>query len=271
MHLKIGDLLRIEDPETALEQYQEGLRTLEAMPLEERGKPAISRLRAQFLRKTGGALSDLTQWNEAESYLRRAMSMFEEFLATDPQDHRAKFDVATTSETFLHYYEGQKDWKRALPLAQRMNSIANELIREEPGGLTWRIARGYYEFQYAKVLGQMGNTERAAAVGAEGLRELGGIADSREATAQSFELASEAFARIEPPRLRDSKRAVRYAQAFARMRPAGDPVALYRLAVALGAAGGAAAVEAAHNALASLPAPRNGRVPQIRGELEAIH
>jgi tetratricopeptide (TPR) repeat protein len=275
MDLKIGDLLRIEDPETALEQYQEGLRTLDAMPREEKNKPPMSRLRAQFLRKTGGALSDLQQWNEAEPYLKQAIAMMDEFRASDPQDNRAKFDVANTSETYFHYYEGRKDWNGALPLAERMTSIANELIErnsgQEPGGFTWRIARGYYGFLYAKALGQMGNPARAAAVGTEALRELGGIADSREATAQSFELASEAFARIEPPRLRDSKRAVRYAEAFVRMRPAGDPVALYHLAVALGAAGGGPAVEAAHKALASLPPPRNGRVPQIRSELEAIH
>ena len=98
------------------------------------------------------------------------------------------------------------------------------------------------------------------------------VADQPNASPQALEFASEAFARIEPAELRNGERSLKYAERFARLKPAGDPVALYILAFAQNAEGGSQeATQTAHRALALLAPSRGGGNYYIRTELESIH
>ena len=105
--MKLGDLARFGDPETALDDYRQGLSTFDTLPPDELKRPANLRLRAQFLRKVGGTLRDLQQWSEAEPYLNQSLAFFEESLAADPDDKRAKYDVVVVSEAVMLFYELQ--------------------------------------------------------------------------------------------------------------------------------------------------------------------
>ncbi len=196
--------------------------------------------------------------------------MLEEFLAADPDDSRAKYDVVNGTESAYRLYATKRDWARALPLAERMVSLMSDLLAKEPDNFVWKVSRDNYQFLLATALAETGGAARSSAIGSEALRELASVADSPQATAQTFEMATEAFAGIEPKNLRDPQRALKYAEAFARLRPANDPEALYHIAMALSVTGGKPAVEAAQRALATLAPPRNGRVPYARTELEAI-
>jgi tetratricopeptide (TPR) repeat protein len=270
--LKLGDLARFGDPETALDDYQQGLRTFDSLPPDELKRPVNLRMRAQFLRKVGGTLRDLEQWSEAELYLNRSLAFFEESLAADPDDKRAKYDVVVVSEAVMLFYELQGKTERAARLSERMVSLMDDLIRSEPSNASWLMTRGYYQYKLGTQLAKLGDRGRAAAVGAQGLSELAHAADPAEASPQALELASEAFARIEPRELRNRDRAVRYAERLGKLRPAGDPTAIYLLAFAQNAEGGSKeAMETARRALTLLPPPRNARVYYVRTELESIH
>jgi serine/threonine protein kinase len=270
LRLKLGDLTRFGDPENALAEYRQALTALDSLPVEEKNKPGTRRLRVLFLRKVGGALTDLQQYDEAEPFLKQSLAMLEEFLAADPDDSRARYDVVNGTESAYRLYSSKKDWVRALPLAERLVSVMNDLLAKEPGNIVWKASRGNYQYALATALAETGDRSRAASIGAEGLRELGAVADSPQATPQTFEMGAEAFAEIEPKSLRDPQRALKYAEAFARLRPANDPEALYHVAMALSVIGGTPAVAAAHRALATLAPPRNGRISYVRTELEAI-
>jgi tetratricopeptide (TPR) repeat protein len=270
--LKLGDLARFGDPETALDDYQQGLRNFDSLPPDELKRPVNLRLRAQFLRKVGGTLRDLQQWSEAELYLNRSLAFFEESLVADPDDKRAKYDLVIVSEAVMLFYELQGKTERAVRLSERMVSLTSDLLRSEPSNAIWQMTHGYYQYKLGAQLAKLGDRGRASAIGAQGLRELAHAGDPAEASPQALELASEAFARIEPRELRNRQRAVGYAERLARLRPAGDLTAIYLLAFAQNAEGGSKeAVETARRALSLLPPPRSGRVYCVRTELESIH
>jgi tetratricopeptide (TPR) repeat protein len=269
---KLGDLVLFADPETALEEYRQAVSTFDGLPAEELKRPGNPRFRAQFLRKIGGVLRDLQQWSEAEPYLNRSLACYEESLAADPEDNRAKYDLDVILEAYPDLYEPQGMNQQARRVLERMISLMDDLLRSEPDSANWQMSRGYYRFRLAVVLAKLGDPAGASAIGAKGLSELARVADAASAAPQALELASEAYARAEPPALRDRERAVRYAERYGKMRPAQDASALYRLAIAQSAGGNDKdAAETARRALALLPPPRNGRVNHIRVELEAIH
>jgi hypothetical protein len=153
-----------------------------------------------------------------------------------------------------------------------MISLMDDLLRSEPENATFHITRGFYRYRLAVLLSSEGNQGSASTIGAEGLMELTRVADLAAANPQSLVLASEAYSRIKPIGLRDGRRAVRYAEHFASLRPARDATALYHLAVAQNAdrSSKEAAAETAHRALALISPPRNGHVYYVKSELEAI-
>jgi serine/threonine protein kinase len=270
--MKLGDLSRFADPETALDDYQQGLRTYDSLPPDELKRPVNLRMRAQFLRKVGGTLRDLQQWSESESYLSQSLAFFEEGLAADPDDKRAKYDVVVVSEAVMLLNELQGKTGRAAQLSERMVSLMDDLVRSEPANANWRMTRGYYQYKLATQLAKLGDRDRAQVTGPQGLNELARAADPVGATPQALELATEAFARIEPRQMRNRERAVRYAERLGKLRPAGDLTAIYLLAFAQNAEGGSQeAMETARRALRLLPPPRGGRVYYVRTELESIH
>jgi len=153
-----------------------------------------------------------------------------------------------------------------------MVSLMDDLVRDDASNETWHMSRGYYRYKLATQLAKLSDRDRASAVGAQGLTELAHVADAASATPQSLQLASEAFARIEPRQLRNRESAVRYAERFAKLKPAGDLSGWYLLAFAQNAEGGSQeAVETARRALALLPPSRSGHVYYVRTELESIH
>jgi serine/threonine protein kinase len=270
-HQKLGDLVLFTDPETALGEYQTALTTFDSLPPGELKRLQNLRYRAQLLRKLGGAFRDLQQFSESEPYLKQSLAFFEEDLAADPEDKRAKYDVVVISEAFLELYGAQGKFAAARAQAERMVALMDDLVRGDPDNSTWHVARGYYRYRLANDLWKLGERDRAAAIGAKGLAESAREADSPKTTPQALQLASEAWARILPATLRDRSRALKYAERYGKLRPTQDVSALYRLAIAQSSSGPSPeAVETARRALALMPAPRNGRINHIRTELEAI-
>lgn len=271
LHMKLGDLYRFADPESALADYRQAIRAYDALPLNESNRPANVRFRAAFVRKTGETLTALRQWSEAEPYLLTAQSAMEAALAADPGDARAKNDLCTVLSAFLDFYDAQDDLKHALPMAERTVALLEDLASLQPDSAAWRMTRGYYRYRLSTLLDKIGEHARAAAVGRDGSMELRRIADAKDPPPESLALASEAFARIEPASLRNPALAVSYALRYRQIRPSGDASALYRLAIAQHAAGDPAAASTARLAMAAMATPREGRTPTPRLELEAIH
>ena len=271
-YLKLGDLDAFADPEKGLNAYQQGLKTFQSLPPEEQERLPNRRFEMQFQRKIGGALRNLQQWSEAEPYLSRARAFFEQSLATDPDDRRAKYDMVIILEAYMDLYDAQGKTRETVQVLDKMIPWMDDLLRIEPDNSTWHVARGYYRYKLATQLAQLGDQTHATAAGTEGLAELARVADPAGATPQALQLASEAYAEIQPVALRDGPRALAYAQRFAGLRPPRDAFALYRLAIAQNGAGlGKQAAETAHRALELLPPPHNGRVYYVRTELESIH
>jgi serine/threonine protein kinase len=268
---KRADLVRFDDPETALDEYRQALNTFDQLPPEERTRPANLRYRGMFQRKLGEALRDLGQWGEAESYLAPAQGFFERALAADPDDKRAKYDLVVILDAVLLLNERQGKSQLAMPLADRMIRLMEDLVRGEPDNPVWRISRAFYRYRLAIQQSRLGEPDRASATAAQALSELARIADAGGASPQALGMASEAFARIEPRSLRSRDRAVRYAERYAAQLSKQDLSAVYLLAVAQDAEGrDKQAAETARKALAMLVPSREGHVYYVRTDLEAI-
>jgi eukaryotic-like serine/threonine-protein kinase len=270
--MKLGDLVHFGDPETALDDYRQGLNTFDSLPPDELKRPATLRLREQDLRKVGETLRDLQQWSDAKPYLTQCQAYFESSLAADPDDKRAKYDLVVILEAVMRFYDLQGKTEQARNVSERMVALMNDLIRDEPANETWQMSRGYYRYKLGTQWAKLGARYPASATGTAGLNELGRVADQANASPRALEFAAEAFARIEPRELRNRKRAVKYAERLAKLKPAGDLNAMYLLAFAQNAGGSSPeAIETAHRALALLPPPRSARVYYVRTELESIH
>ena len=225
----------------------------------------------QFVRKLGETLRDLQQWRDAERYLTQYQAFFEEALASDPGDMRTKYDLVVIYESIMRLYELQGKTERALSVSQRIVSLTDDRIRNEPANEIWHMSRGYYRYKLGTQLARVGDRDRALSAGRQGLSELMRVADLANSPPQALEQASEAFALIEPSQLRNGERALNYAERFAKLRPAEDVSALYLLAFAQHAAGAnKEAIETARRALALLPPSSSSGVYYVRTELESI-
>jgi len=269
--MKLGDLYAFSDPEKALDEYQQALRANDELPPEERNRPANIRFRAQYQRKIGGGFRDLQQWADSEQFLNRSDRVFEDALAADPEDARAKYDVVVILEAFLDLYDWQGNTARASEISRRLVSLMGDLVAKDPANQSWSISLGYHRYRLATLLARAGDQKTALSLGTAALSELRRIADQPDAAPQALVSACEAYARIEPLTLRDGARAVVYAGKYAQVRQPDDASALYYLAIALNARGpGKDAAQAAQKALAALAPPQNGRGSYRRTELEAI-
>jgi len=268
--MKLGDLVSFTDPETALVEYRQALESFDAMPAEEKTKSANGRIRAFFLRKAGTALSELQQWNESADLLDKAFAVHQAALDVDPTDSRAIYDLAVVADDIYGLEESRNNYVQALAKAELIVTLFDHLIRTEPDNPQWRLLHAYSVLRLEKTRSLAGGTI-SIATESKALAELGAIADKPDAPSRSLELAADAFATAEPPAMRDTHRAVRYAERFRRLSPAGDPQALYQLALTLDAADMHAEASAtARQALAFLAAPKNGRVSWSRMKLEEI-
>src|ERR1022692_620254 len=269
--MKLGDLIRVADPETALQQFQDATKAFDGLPPEELNRPVNKRFQATFLRKTGDALKDLQEWKAAAETLQQSLAYFNAEYTADPTDKRATFDLVVVLGDLTELYFFQGDEGKGLPPAERAAQLINELRRKEPQNPVWQVFAAWFQVRFATILARMGNTQRALPLDTEGLKELARIASAPAAAPRDLQLAAEAFTEVEPAVLRDPPRAILLAHRYLTATRPDNVTGQYTLAAALQLAGEAGEARAvAQKALALLAPVRDGRIPYLRKRLEAI-
>jgi len=269
--IKLGDLIRAADPETALQQFQEATKAFDGLPAEELKRPANRRFQAMFLRKTGNALKDLQEWKASVEALQQSVAYFNTEFAADPTDKRAIFDLAVASGDLAEVCFLQEDDRKALAPSERAAQLMSELRRTEPQNPNFQAVAAWDEVRFATILGRLGNTQRALPLATEGLKELWRLASLPGAAPRDLQLTAEAFAEVQPATLRDPARAIVLARRYLAATRPDNVTGLYTLATALQLAGEADEARAvAQKALTFLAPVRGGRIPDLRKRLEAI-
>ncbi len=271
MRMKLGDLVRPRDPQSALDEFRAASLALEGISSAEKSSPTIRRVQFTLLRKTGDALRDMQEWAEAESALRRVRAYHDQQLSADPGDKRAAEDVAVIASDQAYLYLWQRKYREMLEPAATLNRLSEEFLRREPNNTKWQLYSGVSQVQLAIAEVHAGGGESGARRARAGVRELIRVAEGRETSPKFHQVAAEWLVLAEPKTESDPQRAVVYARKFlAETRP--DNVAgLFRLALALQAAGQAREARAAAGAALSLLAPvRGNHVPYMRKVLETL-
>jgi eukaryotic-like serine/threonine-protein kinase len=271
MRMKLGDLVRPTDPESALNQYRNASTVFDGLPPEELNRPANKRIQITFLRKTGNALRDLQEWAAASETLQQPLAFFNSEYAADTADKRAMYDLSVMLNDLADLYFMQEDNRRALPLAERNAQLMTELLHKEPGNPVWQLLSGWCQVRLATLLDREGNATRALPFATEGLKELARLSSPPRATPRDLQLASQAYLEVEPKALRDPQRAVVLARRYLAVTRQDNITGQYTLALALQLAGRTEEAKAtAQKALALLAPVRGGRIPYVRKRLEAL-
>jgi tetratricopeptide (TPR) repeat protein len=271
MRMKLGDLFRPYDPETALKQFRDAATVFDRLPAGELQRPANRRTQVTLLRKTANALRDLQEWNAAAETMQQPLAYFQAEYAADPTDKRATFDLAVVLGDLADVYFQHEDNAKALAPAERTYQLDSELLRKEPANPVWQLFSAWFQVRVATLLSREGNTVRALPLATDGLKELTRISSAPGAAPRDLQLTAEAFTEVEPKPLRDPQRAVALARRYLAATRPDNITGLYTLALALDLAGRADEAKVVAQKGLSLLAPvRDGRITYTRQRLEAV-
>ncbi|MGA3185630.1 MAG: protein kinase [Bryobacteraceae bacterium] len=272
MQAKLGDLTRHADPATALDYFSDAIRALDALPSEDLRTAANQRFRSMFLRKKGGALGDLNQWQEAEAALEQAIVLNQRAAIEDPNDSRAAFDYAVALEDLQGLLFRHEDNERSLALAQQIIGIEEKLASKAPENQGWRLTLANIRCARGTLLARLGRTAEALPVSKSALEEFGRMTADKNAAPNVLMQAADYYRMIEPVELRDPRRAVMLAERNVAAGQETEPYALYLLAMAYNSAGEKEkAKQTAARGLELIAPARGELVSYMRTELEGIH
>lgn len=137
--MKLGDLVRSSDPETALDAFLKASSAFDGLALDAWKRPVSQRFQATFLRKTGDALRDLQEWAAAAATLLKAKPFYESQYAADPADQRATLDYGVFMSDLSDVYFLQGDYQKAAGPAGRAVELMAQLVHQQPANTVWQV------------------------------------------------------------------------------------------------------------------------------------
>jgi len=272
-HAKIANVTSETDPAAALPDYRKAVEGLNALPEEYRNTLTNQRTLALVLRRTGMALKEIGEYQEALSYMEQVKPITQRFLAADPNDTRAGNDLLAVLENEAECFEerGQPgDAVSALKILSDTRILLEHVLQIEPDNLHWRSTLGFVLIRMSlqqQALHQTQGTVELAAKGVAILKAVGKLPN-----AQGFDLDQVAtgLAVVVPVQFRDPGLAVECAQRMVEVSHHRKPAYLLTLASAYRAAGQPDKARAtAAEGLALLPATAHSRVhKELQAELK---
>jgi tetratricopeptide (TPR) repeat protein len=271
LRMKLGDIIRDADPETALSEFEGAIQLFKELPSAELEKPATARTLLFLERKRADALRDLQEWSSAADALQPVVSQLNKIYEADPTDKRAAFDLLVGLGDLRELYYFQRDSAKALQPAERASQITRDLSRQDPGNRTLQLDAAYTQFYLATILAWRGNNARAVPLAREAMKWAAQLAARPDAAPRDLDLATQVFTEVEPAELRDPHLAVSLARRFLSANGPGDVIAGYRLAKALQVAGQLSESKIVAQRTLALMAPvKKGRIPYRRKVLEEL-
>jgi eukaryotic-like serine/threonine-protein kinase len=281
MRMKIGDVESQTDPAAALAEYRQALDAVAALPAAEKDGVFIQRVRAQILRKLAAAQADVGDYTQSLSNFGESRRVLEKLANADPDDSRARNDLASLFENDALVYEdlvtdiGPAEHsnayrENAVTLLQSAETIYEDLLKKDPKSRLWRTLLGDILVRLGTMQEPMHDPKGAEEQAQRGIAMLKGLASRSDAQVLDLERAARALVRVQPARMRDPELAAKYAERGLALDHRQNPGTLHTLAVAYRLAGQPEkAHAAAREGLALLPAGDSSNPSRIRRLLEA--
>jgi tetratricopeptide (TPR) repeat protein/tRNA A-37 threonylcarbamoyl transferase component Bud32 len=284
--LKIAQTEAETDPEQTLRDAKLGLVRIAALPGEEQQALKIVRLRQDLLLEEADALVQMGHNSEANAILAAVIQLHKSLVTADPQDTRALLDLETDLNQQAQEYEleadpelGASDGFRQRSLLLAASSYTEEIellgkaLKLNPAESDLRILLADAEVHLASIQSELhagGDFSDLANRGLVSFRDLITANPSLQ-SAGVLDAAAEDFMQVKPDTLRNSQRALSYAQRAAGLSHRKKPSILLTLAKAYRATGQREKSRAAaQEGLALLPSYSPGAAkPAIRKQLEA--
>jgi tetratricopeptide (TPR) repeat protein/predicted Ser/Thr protein kinase len=284
-HNKIGQLLVSTDPRAAIDSFRHSIVDRDLVPEKDRYTFRSKRGLAINLMDLGNALAAVREYEGAMPCFTQARDTFEQFVAADPKDVRAKHDLAVLlSEQGSAYVEElnpdliqtsdgvRKDnLKDAIALFERSTDILEHIAATDAAPLPWRVLLAYDRV----VLGSLrfkAHLDIGGRLTPEGLSQLRSFATVSNLSIEELSWITKGNLTAEPVKLRDPSLTKGYAERLTALDHRLDPRTLLLLAQAYDAAGNSEKSEnTARQALKLLSSNHAGeKVPRTQKLLEMI-
>jgi eukaryotic-like serine/threonine-protein kinase len=283
LQLKLGNIEIETDPAQALKDYEISQVRFDALPESKPGGLSSTRMRANLVRKKATALREMGEYTQATPLFAQALTMQKQIAAEDPKDTRSHFDVYVDLTQAAYNFEDAADpvfatdpvlRRRNLALAEALlkeaQSVALELLKENPSNDNWRTSLADDQVRLGTVEQDLNASGDSAALSASGLSTLKELAAKHPDSVMILDSEIAALLMVKPLSLRDPSLAIACAEREALMTKRKKPGVLLFVAQAYRFAGQIEkARAAAKEGLALLPPVSAGnRMPRIRRLLE---
>jgi tetratricopeptide (TPR) repeat protein/predicted Ser/Thr protein kinase len=283
VQLKIGNIELETDPNQALKDFELAEQRFQALPESKQEGLSPARMRANLLRKKAMAMKELGQFSEAAPLFDQAVTIQKEIAAADPKDTRSPYDVFVDVTQAAYSYQDAADpafqtdpgirhrnLALALPLLKEGQSIALQLLKQNPSDEDWKTSLADTQVRLATVEHDLHTSDDSAALAREGLATLKELVATHPDSLMILDAAVPGFLTVEPLVLRDPPFAIRCAEHQALLTRRKEPRVLLSVAQAYRFTGQIEkARAAAKEGLALLPpANTKTRTPRMRQQLE---
>lgn len=270
VQMKIGSVELAIDPKQALKDFQLALDRTNALPKAEQNTLPTVRLRTMILRKEAGTLSELGEYERAFPHFDEAIQIEQKFVAADPQDSRALFDLqivlsdkADSLEDAADLSSGRapaarrRDLVAAESLRTQILSIMGRMLKTDPTNDSWKMVVAGAQVHLGTIRSELKEPGGSAALSGAGLAVFRRLASAHQVSPLYLDQAASAFLDVEPATLKDPAFAVACAEREVAISQRKRPNYLLTLARAYSANGQIEKSRAtAAEALALLPASR---------------
>lgn len=274
MQMKFAEMDDFTDPDQELEDAQDGLHEIAALPLEERQFLYYMRTHMYLQIQQINALTQLGRYTEARTLANNVVRESSARAAADPQDERAENDLIDGLDALAAIYETAANPALEVSAdAQRRNLTVAEsvLLRKiallkamqqsssptdlRPMLADTQVRLGIMQYKLRK-------ESDAAELVASGLSVFRQIGSGQQCPVMTLLVAAQDFLNAEPASMRDPELALGYAQHAVELSHHRIPIMLLTLATAYRANGQIDLSRAtAREGLALLPQPPSHTVP----------
>jgi tetratricopeptide (TPR) repeat protein len=284
MQMKIGNVEFDFDPAQALKDYQAAIARMDDLPPAERNTMTTKRLRAYIVRREGGALSELGEYDAAAPLFVQSEEIDRKYSQADPQDLRALQDleVVLDDESVNDEYAADpalgatpaQRHQHLLKAVEDLNAVAEvtgRMVRQDSANPQWKGLQANGQVRLGldrEAAGLAGANDTLIATGLATLKDLAGKETN---SALLISQATKVLVRLEGTRFADPAFTLASAERGASLTQRKIPEWLLALAQAYRANGQVEkARAAAKQGLALLPPLRAGDPKcRVRRLLEA--
>jgi tetratricopeptide (TPR) repeat protein len=272
LRMKIANTQFETEPAAATQGYAAALAALDQLPEEARKAMPTPRIAAVIRHKLGTLYGDIARPREAIPQLVFARDLFASIAARDPDDSRARFDLATVEVDLGHVRQTLGERAAAREHFRSVLRILDGLLQRSPSNPVWLGHRAETLYRIGQLDRALGETARGDRAVREALALALPLAEGPDASTADLDRAAGILLEVEPAALRQPQKALEYAARAVEKSRGANPDLLLTLAKAEQTCGRAReACATLARLFALLPAPARGQpATDVRRSAEGL-